>query len=102
MLWRKAKAIKKRHQPCRGYSAEFHAKQNRLQVAILEGKPVIKAGVAIPNNKVFAWTNLGNYEVGAEVYSQGLEHPAHVLDLTGAVKRSEEYPPEVYGNEASQ
>lgn len=87
------------HAACRVSSLAFHAGQERQRAAAVQGQAVITAGVSLPNGNVFAWTSQGNFEVGEGVYQLGLDHPAHVLQVEGAILRSEKYPPEVYGPE---
>ncbi len=84
------------HSKCRVYSAKFHGEQARQKEATSAGLPVIRAGVNLPNGRVFAWTTQGNYEVESTTYHAGLEHPAHVLSTEGATGRNEERPAEVY------
>lgn len=86
------------HDTCAGNSARFKAEQHARELAHRAGQPVIKAGVSLSPGRVFAWlTNGERYEVTREAYDAGLARIDHVLDLTGARRRLDEHPPEVYG-----
>ena len=87
------------HSKCKGYHDAFVAGQFARKDAEEKGLPVIKAGVALPNRNVFAWTTQGNFEVSSAAYSYGLATFNHVLPLDDSKPRSDEYPEEVYGKE---
>ena len=63
--------------------------------AVADGLPVIKAGVCLPNDNVFAWTTAGNYEVDRDVYHNGLKRLDKVLDIKGATRWAVESPREI-------
>ena len=84
------------HIRCAAYSRDFKEQLQREAEATAAGLPVIKAGVGLPSGRVFAWTTIGNFEVATHTYRAGLEHPAKVLEIEGAMRRTEERPPEVY------
>ena len=85
------------HESCRVSSVKFHAELEAQKQARETGLPVIQAGVALPNENVFAWTSQGNFEVARTTYHAGLDRLDNVLSLANATPRAEEYPPEVYG-----
>ncbi len=92
-----AEKIKTWHDKCSGYVAKVAEQEAAQQNAIESGQPVIKAGVFLPGREtVFAWTTQGNYEVLRDIYDAGLQRIDHVLDLSGAVRRYDETPAEVY------
>lgn len=89
--------IRQAHQNCTANRNRHRAEQAARKHAEADGLPVIRAGVGLPNGDVYAWTTQGNYQVSADAYRAGVEHPAKVLNLNGSIRRADEMPPEVYG-----
>ncbi len=85
------------HSTCTASSARFRREESDRAAAESAGLPVIKAGVQLPNGRVFAWTSLGNFEVDRKIYHAGIETKGKVLDISTARARFDERPAEVYG-----
>jgi len=86
-----------REQGCERSRIRYVEEERARAAAAAGGFAVIRAGVNLPSGLVFAWTSQGNFEVPQEVYKAGLDRQDHVLDVTGALRRDEERPQEVYG-----
>lgn len=90
------------HEGCKTASARAQARDRAQADAAQRGAAVVRAGVRLPNGRVFAWTTTrGNFEVDADIYAAAIAREDHALDITNATPRAEAMPPEVYGPKAA-
>lgn len=83
---------------CAPASLRAHTERTAREAATAAGLAVIKAGVGLPNDNVFAWTTVGNFEVSKAVYDAALDTLDHVIAAEHLTHpRGPEHPVEVYG-----